>query len=117
MSEFSKKAHFAPRTIALKLALVIAAGILVGGPAWGAGEREAGWNLARRWCAGCHVVDMSGYGADTAASFPTIARERGKDQGWLRAWLNSPHPPMPNMHLSRAEIDDVIAYLESLTRP
>ncbi len=80
-----------------------------------AGEPEAGWQLARRWCTGCHVIDMAGHGTDAAPAFATIARER-TDRRWVRAWLEAPHPPMPNMHLSRGEIDDVIAYLDSLSR-
>jgi mono/diheme cytochrome c family protein len=79
------------------------------------GEAEAGWQLARRWCAGCHVVDMAGYGTDSAPAFATVARER-TDRRWIRAWLESPHPPMPNMNLSRGEIDDVIAYLDTLAK-
>ncbi len=84
-------------------------------PAAAAGQPEAGWQLARRWCTGCHVVDTAGHGTDAAPPFATIARER-KDRRWVRAWLEAPHPPMPNMSLSRGEIDDVIAYLDSLSR-
>jgi cytochrome c len=109
--------HVALRAFVGTLLLAIMVSTSAAASAQTAGDREAGWQLARRWCTGCHVVDMSGYGTDTAPPFPTIARERGKDQRWLRAWLISPHPPMPNMSLSRGEIDDVIAYLESLARP
>jgi hypothetical protein len=34
------------------------------------------------------------------------------DQLW--GWLAEPHPPMPGLDLSRSEIDDIIAYLESI---
>lgn len=100
---------------------VFAIGLLVSlmstqGPgASAAGEAEAGWQLARRWCAGCHVVDMAGYGTDSAPAFATVARDR-TDRRWVRAWLEAPHPPMPNMNLSRGEIDDVIAYLDTLAK-
>jgi mono/diheme cytochrome c family protein len=33
----------------------------------------------------------------------------------VRAWLADPHPPMPNFNLSRQQIDDIVAYLDSLT--
>jgi mono/diheme cytochrome c family protein len=79
-----------------------------------AGNPEAGWQLARRWCTSCHVVDEAGQGTDMAPAFPTIAREHARDEKWLRGWLMAPHPPMPNMSLSRGEIDDVIAYLKRL---
>jgi mono/diheme cytochrome c family protein len=97
-------------------AALLAAALMCASPtasAQSVGDREAGWNLARQWCVDCHVVDYAGHGADTAA----IARERRADPRWLRAWLTTPHPPMPNRNLSGGEIDDVIAYLESLARP
>jgi mono/diheme cytochrome c family protein len=46
---------------------------------------------------------------------PTIAQQqKGKDPQWVKAWLQAPHPPMPNFNLSRQEIDDVAAYLAAL---
>lgn len=80
------------------------------------GDREAGWHLAARWCSHCHLIDAAGHGTDVAPAFPAIAREHRGDKRWLRAWLSAPHPPMPNLNLSRGEIDDLVAYLESLTR-
>lgn len=32
----------------------------------------------------------------------------------LRAWLSDPHPPMPNIGLTRRMIRDIIAHLSSL---
>ena len=34
--------------------------------------------------------------------------------GELRAWLTHPHGQMPDLALTRAEIDDLIAYIEAL---
>jgi len=82
-------------------ALMLAA--VAGAAAAAVGNSEAGWNLARRWCTGCHIVDVAGHGAEGAPAFPTIAREHGKDRAWLRAWLAKPHPPMPAQNLSGAE--------------
>jgi len=79
-----------------------------------AGDAQAGHLLARQWCTGCHIVDDSNQGRDTAPPFATIARRHAGDRGWVRAWLNSSHPSMPNFNLSRQQIDDVIAYLDSL---
>jgi cytochrome c len=83
-------------------------------PAATAGDAQAGQTLARLWCSSCHIVDLSGHGPDTAPPFPSIARRKPEDRTWVRAWLVSPHPPMPNFNLSRQEIDDVVAYLDSL---
>ena len=84
-------------------------------PALAAGDAAAGHALAQRWCASCHIVDRAGQGRDTAPPFPAIAKRNPEDRGWLRAWLTAPHPPMPNFNLSRQQIDDVIAYLDSLS--
>jgi mono/diheme cytochrome c family protein len=84
------------------------------GPALAAGDAQAGRQLAQQWCTGCHVIDSSTQGADTAPSFPSIASRSAHDHGWVRAWLMAPHPPMPNLSLSRQQIDDVVAYLDTL---
>jgi len=97
------------------VALLITLMSIQGFGASATGEAEAGWQLARQWCAGCHVIDMAGHGTDSAPAFATVARER-TDRRWVRAWLESPHPPMPNMNLSRGEIDDVIAYLDTFAK-
>ena len=45
-----------------------------------------------------------------------IAKKADRSPETLRAWLTLPHPPMPNPSLTRSEIDDIIAYLNSLKR-
>jgi mono/diheme cytochrome c family protein len=82
-----------------------------------AGDAQAGHDLARLWCSACHMVERSGQGPDTAPPFASVARRSPEDRGWLRAWIAAPHPPMPNFNLSRQQIDDVIAYLDSLIPP
>jgi mono/diheme cytochrome c family protein len=71
-----------------------------------AADVEHGEKLARQWCANCHVIG----GEQTAGG--DAAAERTND---LRAWLADPHPPMPNLSLTRWEIDDLLAYIESLS--
>ena len=100
----------------LAAALAFGSGTIAVSPAWAAGDVEIGAFLASKWCSGCHLVETSGTGTDAAPSFQSIARNRGADQAWLRAWLISPHPPMPNLNLSRLEIDDLVAYLASLPK-
>ncbi|MFM8647552.1 MAG: c-type cytochrome [Methylocystis sp.] len=82
-------------------------------PSW-AGDVRHGEIIAQRWCAACHVVvpDQSGAWAD-APSFSDIARRR-VDKDALAHFLIDPHPPMPDMHLSRQEIDDIVSYIRSL---
>jgi cytochrome c len=45
-------------------------------------------------------------------SFRTIAGARTADQ--LRTFLSHPHGAMPDLSLTRAEIDDLVGYIESL---
>jgi mono/diheme cytochrome c family protein len=92
-----------------------ACALLIGAvAAHAAGDAAAGHALARHWCAGCHIVDDSGRGSDAAPTFAAIARRGARDTAWVRAWLAAPHPPMPNVDLTRPQTDDIVAYLESL---
>lgn len=78
-------------------------------------DPAAGERLARQWCASCHVID--GVGPKTAVPqgpppFRSVAHRL--DRAQLRTFLSHPHGAMPDLALSRAEIEDLIAYIESL---
>ena len=77
-------------------------------------DATKGSQLAQQWCASCHVISGSRAGnvQEGPPSFPTIARARTADQ--LRAFLSHPHGAMPDLSLSRAEIDDLVGYIETL---
>ncbi len=79
-----------------------------------AGDAKNGAVIAKRWCASCHVVskDQSTAVAD-APTFADIARRR-PDKKQIANFLVDPHPPMPDMHLSRKEIDDITTYIRTL---
>lgn len=77
-----------------------------------AGDATLGAETARRSCPGCHVTSGARTGSDTGPTFADIAKRR--DSEYLRAFLTQPHPPMPNLSLTRAEIADLIAYFDSL---
>jgi mono/diheme cytochrome c family protein len=79
-----------------------------------AADVQHGEIIAKRWCAACHVVSAEQKSASAdVPSFADIARRR-KSRKALAAFLTDPHPKMPNMNLSRAEIDDIVAYIRSL---
>lgn len=82
-----------------------------------AADPDNGRVVARQWCASCHIVEAGQSGADSAPAFATIANDPARKPSAQRAWLSNPHPPMPNLALSRREIDDIVAYLETLRRP
>ena len=76
---------------------------------------DRGGELAERWCATCHVVGPGQEQASAAApTFASIAGRSEQPFDWLAAFLAEPHPPMPEMSLSRREIRDLGAYLETL---
>jgi mono/diheme cytochrome c family protein len=78
------------------------------------GRSAAGKRLSQQWCAACHQVEPNGLAKDTAPPFASLGVEKGRDPGWIRAWLINPHPPMRGINLSRQQIDDIVAYLQSL---
>jgi len=78
------------------------------------GDVAQGWVLAEQWCAACHAIGGTAVLADTPPAFEVIVGERGRDADWIAAWLVAPHPNMPDLSLTGAEIDALIAYMESL---
>jgi mono/diheme cytochrome c family protein len=83
-------------------------------PALAANEAN-GAQLARLWCASCHLMPGSGQQAvpQGPPSFRGIAQS-GRSPDQLRTFLAQPHGSMPNLTLSRSEIDDLIAYIMTL---
>jgi mono/diheme cytochrome c family protein len=75
----------------------------------------AGQRLAVQWCASCHVVAAGGSAASVPQGPPTFRSVAGRlDAAQIRTFLSHPHGGMPDLALSRAEIEDLIAYIESL---
>ena len=99
---------------ALALALAFATPGL--GPAHAA-DVAYGEQLARRWCASCHVVaaDQT-HGADNVPSFAAIAKMSGFTAERLAAFLRDPHPKMPDMQLTTDEAEALAAYILSLAK-
>lgn len=98
------------RAMAIILALSAA-----GGTAW-AGDPVEGGRIAERWCSSCHVASNRSGGTDAVPTLESISNDPRRSPEWVRQWLNDPHPPMPNLPLTRAQIEDVVAYLGSLSR-
>ena len=94
-------------------ALLIAAFAAAAVPAFAA-DIENGLKISRQWCAACHVVasDQTSASVDVP-TFADIARRKTEKKP-LAAFLAEPHGKMPNMSLSRVEIDDIVAYIRSL---
>lgn len=85
------------------------------GSAFAAGDPRRGLVMAKTWCSSCHLVTSGSSGTSTdAPPFATIAKRDPDDLAALTAFLANPHPPMPNLHLTRDEIADLLAYIASL---
>ena len=83
------------------------------------GDPAAGQRLAERWCSGaCHVIGpASARGTSTGVpTFAAIARMPSTTRMSLSVFLQTPHAGMPDLHLSRDEINDLAAYILSLRR-
>jgi mono/diheme cytochrome c family protein len=101
------------RLIATFVTLAVAA--LPGTSVLAAGDAEEGARIARQWCASCHVIGPGQRGGDAAPPFVALANDPAKTETYLKNWIGNPHPPMPNFNLSRRDIDDLTAYIGTLT--
>ncbi len=73
-----------------------------------------GERLARRWCASCHVVAADQRQGNTQASpFSAMAKIPGLNAEKIALFLLAPHPPMPDMSLSRSEAADLAVYIKA----
>jgi mono/diheme cytochrome c family protein len=96
--------------------LVVATAGLSGPLAWGA-DANHGAELAKRWCATCHVVagDQKQASADVPP-FAAIADKSDFTPEKVAFFLLDPHPKMPNFPLTRNEAGDIAAYIGSLRK-
>jgi mono/diheme cytochrome c family protein len=104
------------RFLAYLSCLVLSA---VGATALAAGDPDAAKGLVAEHCVSCHEVP--GYGGDpqlpspAAVSFLTIAENpETYTQVRLKAYLQQPHWPMRQFQLSKSDIDNILALIESL---
>ncbi len=97
------------------LALGVTAALSTGAAT--AADVAHGEQLARRWCAVCHIVSADQtHGADNAPAFATVAKIPGFDADKIAKFLMDPHPKMPDMQLGRDEAKDLAAYIVSLAQ-
>ena len=82
------------------------------------GDIEAGHRLSEIWCSPCHFVGRNAPSgiSNGAPTFVGIASMSSTTPLSLRAFLLTPHARMPDLHLSRDEMDDLAAYILGLRR-
>lgn len=80
------------------------------------GDPGKGLELATSVCANCHAIEagLRDSGAGGAPAFQSIADNPTATPLALRVFLGTPHRNMPDLILTEAERDDVIAYIVGL---
>ncbi|WP_439596264.1 c-type cytochrome [Falsiroseomonas sp.] len=76
------------------------------------GDPAAGERLAQDWCGSCHPA-APGRASDAVLALRAIGARPGTTPASLRAALLASHAPMPPLGLSRAQMDDLIAFILS----
>jgi mono/diheme cytochrome c family protein len=99
----------------IQISVVAAAGL--SGPLAMAADADHGAELAKRWCATCHLVadDQKQTSADVP-SFAAIASNSNFTAEKTASFLLEPHPKMPSFPLSRNEAADIAAYIGALRK-
>jgi len=80
-------------------------------------DAKTGKQIAEKLCVGCHIVGAQAAGATVPADVPSFARIANKPGQTAQAIAGAivvPHPPMPQIQLTREEIGDVAAYILTL---
>jgi mono/diheme cytochrome c family protein len=95
-----------------RICLLLAVASSCGASSALAADASHGADLAKRWCASCHVV-ASGQAQACAdvPSFASVARRPDFSPERPAFFLLDPHPKMPNFPLSRTEAGDIAAYI------
>jgi mono/diheme cytochrome c family protein len=105
------------RALSRHIQILIVAIAGVAGPGAVAADADHGFDLAKRWCAACHLVDNDQKQANTdAPPFAAIARKTDFTPEKVAFFLLDPHPKMPNFPLSRSEAADIAAYIGTLRK-
>lgn len=101
----------------MRLAFALTFFSLVAAPALAANaDPSVGAKLAKAECAACHAVgrDEANSPDTKAPRFVDVAKMPSTTELSLKVFLRSSHKNMPNIILSREEVDSLAAYILSL---
>jgi mono/diheme cytochrome c family protein len=105
------------RAVLRTIPLMVVAAVGFAGSLAQAADAEHGADLAKRWCASCHVVDGAQKQASAdVPSFAAISSRSDFSPEKVAFFLLDPHPKMPSFPLSRSEAADIAAYIGSLRK-
>jgi mono/diheme cytochrome c family protein len=80
-----------------------------------AADASHGKDIAKRWCASCHLIEPRQTSVtDIAPPFSDLSKMPDFDEKRLAFLLLIPHPSMPNVSLNRADVSDLADYIGSL---
>ncbi len=103
------------RAMLVVSAAALAASVSIAAGQDSRGSIASGRDLAQHWCGNCHQMSVDAPVARPGApSFAQIARLPSTTALSLRVFLRTSHADMPNVQLSEAETDDLIAYVLGL---
>jgi mono/diheme cytochrome c family protein len=100
----------------LSVYLITAVILVVAGKTALAKDIENGRLLAQRWCLPCHALSAAQGKPAKPRSLESIANTENVDFGRIAGFLRLPHAVMPNLPLSREEVDDIAAYIAQMKR-
>lgn len=100
----------------LSVLTMIALPLALAPPVDAAGDAEAGRDIAVTWCSACHLVEGKSVGSTEARPLSAVAGDARWTPDRLRGFLARPHGGMPDLVLTRQEIDNLLAYLHDLKR-
>jgi mono/diheme cytochrome c family protein len=87
-------------------------------PARRAAAVERGREVAEKWCAECHRIEVGQQSVErpemNAPAFADTAARREVDAGYLSRFMEVQHLPMSTYRLASEERGDVVAYILSL---
>ena len=78
------------------------------------GDPQAGFNIAQGICSKCHGISAEPSPLPQAPRFREVADQKGMTGTALTVWMQTSHPTMPNIVLTKQETLDVVAYILSL---
>jgi len=78
------------------------------------GDPQAGFEYAKQVCSGCHGISAERSPMPKATRFREVADRPGMTGTALRVWMETTHPTMPNIIVSKQDMLNVIAYILDL---
>jgi len=97
------------------MAVLAALALLTDSTSGFSADARRGEQFARHACGTCHVVASESVGDPRAPSFRSIAASKQFHRKGI-AWLWERHPKMPNLATTLEQLQDVAAYIKSLSK-